>query len=482
MNRQFTLVLAVMVGGLLMMRSELFALDAGTAFAGLLLLLLCGGPAVLWVWRGMPHLPIFETYALMHLVYYWHPAGKPNGTVLGLEAEQRVTFLGVVALYLAAGAAVYYYVLRSASGPARGWRFWSNEIPAMRGTRLPWLLLGLWLAYNTTFQYGTIWALVPGTAMPLVRALCGAAGLLGIFVLGHRAGAGELSRFQAAAFIAATLAGTLVSFASGYLAVGTVFAGNAFFAYMVGARRLPVMALTLFVLFLSFLNYGKGEMRARYWLMGESADNIVELYAYWFKSSWEQLSTPTDRRGDSMSAFERANLTDVCARVITQSPHPLPFLNGKTYIESLQLFVPRLIWPDRPSLHIIMNEVGLRYGIHVDRESTEVTMISLGQIAEAWANGGWFVVGLVGGFFGFFFSMGARLAYQRGFATVGFLFGMTFVGFAVNLEHLAGTLLMTFYQTAAGSLALLYWFSQRSSSPTRKLPSASEGQTVAPVS
>ena len=466
MNRQLALLLAIFVGGLLMLRSGLFAADAATAGLAFLLLLLCAGPSLAWVWGGMRHLPIFEVYALMHLIYYWYPAGNQAGTVLGLEPEQRAVFLGAASLFLAAGWAVYVGMLRRMRRSAqKSWRFWSEAIPAMQGSRVPWLLLGFWLAYNTLFQYGSIWSLVPAAAMPLVRALSTAAGLLGIFVLAHKAGEGKLSVFQTSFFVIAIMTGTLISFASGYLGVGTLFVGNAFFAYMVGKRRLPVVSLTLFLLLVSFLNYGKSEMRVRYWLMGESTDDMVELYSHWFKSSWEQFNLPADLRQGSTSGFERANLTSVYVEVVTQTPHPLPYLQGKTYLDSLQLFIPRVIWPDRPSLHVVMNEVGLRYGIHTTVESTESTMISIGQLAEAWANGGWLGVGLVGGFFGFFYSVGVRLAYQRGYTTVGFLFGTTFVGFAANLEHMTGTLLMAFYQAAIGSLVLLYSLSRRSFQP-----------------
>lgn len=470
MNRQLTLLLAAAGSALLMLRSGLFAVDAATAGLAFLLLLLCIGPSMQWVWGGMRHLPTFELYALMHLIYYWQPAGKREGTVLSLDPERRLVFLGVVSLYLVAGWAAYFGMLRRRRTANTGWRFWNYEIPAMQATRLPWLLLGFWLLYNALFQYGTIWDLIPGTALPLVRALCIAAGMLGVFVIGHQAGQGRLSGFQVVAYAVAVAAGTLLSFASGYLAVGTVFAGNAFFAYTVGARRLPVGSLVAFVLLVSFLNYGKAEMRVRYWLLGESTDDLVELYSFWLKSSWEQFNLPEDRRSGAVSAFERANLTDVCARIITQTPHPLPYLGGQSYLDSLLLFVPRLFWPDRPSLHVIAGELGLRYGIHADVESTLSTMIALGQVGEAWANGGWLGVALVGAFFGLFFSAAALVAFGRDSATIGYLFGMSFVGFTVNLEHLTGTLLMTFYQTAIATLVLLYWFSRRSLAPSTPAP------------
>jgi len=465
-----TVLLAVVAGGLLMLTSGLFATDTATAGAGFVLLVLCLWPSVAWVRGGMGHLPLFEVYCLMHLIYYWLPAGKQGGELLALDREERLTVLGAVSVFLAAGQAAYFTVLRSLRRrPGSGWSFWNNQVSAMQGNRLPWVLLGIWLLFSTGSQLGFIWNFVPGSAMPLVRALCGAAGMLGIFVLGHKLGEGKLSGFHAVLFVGAMLTGTLINFASGYLAVGTIFVGNAFFAYMVGGRRLPVVSLSLFIALVSFLNYGKVEMRLRYWAMGESAGDLIELYSHWFKSSWEQFNLPADRRQGAISAFERANLTEISARVITQTPHPLPYLGGKTYLDSLQLLVPRAIWPDRPSLHIIMSELGLRYGIHTSVESAESTMISIGQISEAWANGGWLAAGLAGGVFGLLFSVGVRVAYQRSFTTVGFLFGMTFVGFAANLEHLAGTLMMTFNQTAAASLILLYWFSRRSFSHTPRV-------------
>jgi hypothetical protein len=471
--------LAVIV---LVAKSGLFTAGANTAGLGVLLLILCLWPAVAWAVGGMRHLPLFEVYCFMHLLYYWVPAGKAGGEILGLESEQRFVVLGALCLFLVAGQGAYFGVLRSLKGAQRGsWRIWGRQVPSMQGGTIPWVLVCLWLAYNTAFQFGFLWDVVPWQAVPLVRAFCVVSGLLGIFVLGLKAGQGRLPQFQVGLFALAVTAGTLISYASGYLAVGTVFAGNAFFAYAMGARRLPVVSLLLFLASVSFLNYGKGDMRARYWAMGESSGDLVEFYSYWFKSSWEQFNLPADQRRGAISALERANLTSVYVQVVTQTPHPLPFLGGKTYVDSMKLFIPRIISPDRLSLHVIMNEVGLRYGIHTTVESTESTMISLGQIGEAWANGGWLAVGLVGAFFGLFFSVGVRVAYQRDYSTVGFLFGMTFVGFAVNLEHLTGTLLMTFYQTAIVTLMLLYWFSRSTSqSASPAATRAATGSSVAP--
>ena len=489
MNRVVTLAVALMACGVLIARSGLFATDAATGGLGFLLLALCIWPTLAWVWGGMAHLPLFEVYSFMHLIYYWMPAGKEGGDILALNQEQRLTVLGAASVYLACGQAAYCAMLRAVRRQStRGWRFWDNQVSAMRGARLPWACVGLWLFHSFTSQSGFIWELVPGSLISTVRALCGTAGMLGIFVLAYKAGEGRLTGLQSALFVLAVLIGTLISFASGYLAIGALFAGNAFFAFMVGGRRLPVVALSLFLAFVSFLNYGKAEMRFRYWALGESAENLVELYSYWFRTSWEQFNLPADRRQGSMSAFERANLTSVYVAVVTQSPQPIPYLEGKTYLDSLPLLIPRVLWPDRPSLHVLMSELGLRYGIHVNVESSESTMISIGQVGEAWANGGWLSVALVGGFFGLFFSVGVRVSYRRSYATVGFLFGMSFVGFAANLEHLAGTLLMAFYQTTIMSLSLLYWLSRRSSQPPspvkrfeKESSKAETGQPLSPI-
>lgn len=466
--RAFNVVpLAVVAITVLVAKSGLFTADVTTAGLGFLLLMLCLWPALAWVAGGMRHLPLFEIYCFMHLTYYWVPAGKVDGEILSLSEVPRAVVLGALSLYLLCGQAVYFGLLRHLrQGQTQHWRFWSNHVPLMTGVRLPWLLLMVWLAYAYGFQSGLIWDYIPGTLITFVRSLATVMGLLGVFVLGLRAGRGDFSRFHVGLFAFAVLVGALLSFATGFLVLGTIFAGNAFFAYTIGSRKLPMVTLGLFLALVSLLNYGKGEMRLRYWALGEST-GLVEMYSHWFASSWEEFKLPADRRGaTAISAFDRANLTQVCAAVVTQSPHPIPYLHGQTYVDSLALLVPRIIWPDRPDLHAFMGELALRYGIHANYESTQHTVITMGQIGEAWANGGWLAVGLVGAFFGGLFHLGVRIAYGRGHDTVGFLLGMTFAGFTVGLEALAGTLLMTLYQTVVVSLALLYLMS-RPATPER---------------
>ena len=156
MNRSIILALALGGGGVLMLRSGLFAVDTVSAGLGFLLLVLCLGPAVLWAWRGMRHLPVFEVYALMHLMYYWLLAGKRDQAVLNLEPEQRVLFLGVVSMFLAAAWGVQAFMLKTASRNRKQWRLWSREVPAMRGRRLPWLMFAFWLAYSFLSQTGML--------------------------------------------------------------------------------------------------------------------------------------------------------------------------------------------------------------------------------------------------------------------------------------------------------------------------------------
>lgn len=461
----------------LALRSDYFSAEAGTAALGALLLMLCMWPAVAWLASGMVHLPLFEVYCLCHLIFYWLPAGKAGSDFFALIPSDQMIALAAVCLYLICGQLAYFGLLRRLQVRRDDdASFWSNRVPMLGKGALPWVLLLFSLSFSVARTTGIIWEFVPWSVFPYVRALATVSGLLGLFVLGRLSGEGRLSRLQNVLFVLGVTVSILVSFASGYLGMGSVFVGNAFFAYSVGARKLPVITMSAFVLLLSFLNYGKSEMRRRYWHEGEAVGSLTELYSFWFQASWEELNAPKDARGGAaISAIDRANLIQVYTQIIRQTPRSLPFLNGQTYLDNLALFVPRALWPDRPDLNFVMNQLGLRYGIHTSVDSTESTNISIGQIGEAWANGGWLAVAAAGTFFGCFFHLGVRTAYGRDTNTVGFLFGMTMVGFTVALEHLLGAILMMYYQTAIVGLVILYILSSRtkpSPQPVRGLGDA----------
>ncbi|MFM8471667.1 MAG: hypothetical protein ACKODH_17175 [Limisphaerales bacterium] len=170
-----------------------------------------------------------------------------------------------------------------------------------------------------------------------------------------------------------------------------------------------------------------------------------------------------------MTILERVDITAILSTIIEQTPRTHPFMGGETYARSFELFIPRYLKPDRMSNHDLMTEFGLRYGFYYSIEQAlGGTNISVGPIAEAWANGGWLAVAAVGAFMGFFFGIGTSLAWGREPEEAGFLLAVPFAVLLSTgaMEFLMGATLMAFehYFLTTMTIIVLAWLAGRRSS------------------
>jgi hypothetical protein len=451
--------------GWTVLKSPLFESDVMTAVTGLALLTLCVGPSVAWLLQGMTRVPLFEVFCLAHFPYYWMPATRAGSVLWEIPESFRVLLLSVVCAFLSCGALVYYSLVRRfrQRGPVR-MSYWSKPVDNGENVTLFWLCLGLWSAFQIGLQGG--WLPNLGSGFPYVRSACTVAAMIGIFYFAGRLGNRSLSKVESLLFLGLLLTGTAYSIASGFLVSGTIILCSALFSFTISRGSVPLITAALVFATLNFLNVGKAEFRQKYWDEGTqgtpAGTPVVELYSYWIQSSLYVLeqgkTTGEDEEGTSLTS--RTDLTRMLGIVVSQTPYPLDYLNGESYLQSLALFVPRILWKNRPDVHSPMQRMGLYYGVHTE-ESMQYTSISFGQIAEAWANFGWLGVIAVGALMGAFFATGVSVSFQQPINSVGYFFGVMFIGWALNVEHSFGPFLMQFYQTALVTLIGLYLLAKR---------------------
>lgn len=434
--------------------------DAATAAWGLCLLLLATAPGVAWLWKGQGHLPLFEVFAGAHLLYYWLPAGDRAGAFLSSPAGFRETFLMIVCLFLFSGVAVNFAVLRIMR--RRG--AWAPALLSSRvvsDTGAGWMMPAMWIsaAYYAALQLGLLMRVVPYSVFPVVRAVLMSLGGLTIFFLAVQLGRGRLGTASRVSFLAALSVCVVSNVLSGFLVHAAGLLAIAFLAYALGAKRIPLVTMGLGLLLFTFLNLGKAEWREKYWDGGASADALT-MAGDWFQASSRALEARLTGSASSvqMTILERVDITAILSAIVEQTPRTLPFLEGETYIKGLELFVPRFIKPDRMANHDIMTDFGLRYGFYYTVEQAlGGTNISVGPIAEAWANGGWLAVALVGAFMGLFFGIGTSLAWGREPEEVGFLLTVPFAVLLSTgaMEFMLAATLMAFEQYFGVTLAIV---------------------------
>ncbi len=101
---------------------------------------------------------------------------------------------------------------------------------------------------------------------------------------------------------------------------------------------------------------------------------------------------PHEESGTSASletTSDRLNYNWYFAHVYSTVPARFPYENGGTYEDIPMMFVPRLVYPDKPSGDTWTRARWLiKLGIQTER-SAETTAVSLPTVAEAYWNFGW---------------------------------------------------------------------------------------------
>jgi hypothetical protein len=169
-------------------------------------------------------------------------------------------------------------------------------------------------------------------------------------------------------------------------------------AYLCERRKFPVAAMLIILPLVLFLQPGKAKFRERYWRNG-GIDNYSESYwervGFWLDASsraWENALT--DSSGDgfrklSSETLTRLSLLQQTANVIETTPNRVPYQDGRLYSYLLVTFVPRFVWPDKPSANDANQWYQVSYQMTSPSDLTTVS-IAVGTVTESYINFGWF--------------------------------------------------------------------------------------------
>ncbi len=108
-----------------------------------------------------------------------------------------------------------------------------------------------------------------------------------------------------------------------------------------------------------------------------------------------------------ISGFMRAG-DDSLERVLANTPSKIPFWGGETYAQIPFMFIPRALWPDKPSRHF-WNKYGRLYGV-LSSDDLQ-TSVGVSFLAEAYMNFGYQGMYLCAVLVGFLFALVERSAF-----------------------------------------------------------------------
>jgi hypothetical protein len=188
---------------------------------------------------------------------------------------------------------------------------------------------------------------------------------------------------------------------TGMLEEALVPIGVLFFVKWLYTRRiavLPILATLALVLFLSPV---KSDYREKVWYGGapETAEmSAPEKVVFWLQQATEYwgdtLSGNRDLSEATSSATGRADFIHQVAHIHAMTPSVIPYQYGGTYSYFLVAFIPRVLWPDKPTAGNANAFFAVTYGI-TSEEGAKTTTFGVSLLGEAFINFGWYGVVLI---------------------------------------------------------------------------------------
>lgn len=427
-----------------------------------------GTLAAFLIWRSKGvGLPLVPVVALQHLIAYGAPVLSSNDTIQAYPAE-FLTRAGIEGCIFLITMAVAWRAGMEFAAPGRTRAFvlkvfdTDNIRPRIRIALL--LVLGT-TAYNILQSMQVIDVMLralPAGMSSLISPVIKSTTMAGYFLLAMMVGARDGGRLVRFVFWS-TLAINAVLIASSFLlSAATNLMAAAVIGLFWGSGRLPWRFITITLVALSFLHFGKFEMRERYWGTDELDRQVVsfaklpDIYSEWFEASlrsFEKTDTPSAQFGRFKKAppsmLDRVdNLQNLLFAINAVDERAIPTLDGATYRLIPPLLIPRVLWPDKPRAH----EGQVMLNVHFERQTLEATFktyIAWGLLAEAYGNFGRFWGALIlGGTLGLLFAwIENKTANKPLLSLEGLVSFAVFTGIAVSFEMSASVLVTSLFQT-----------------------------------
>jgi len=412
--RDFALPLAL-TGGLYLVRLNDVSLPQ--LLIAFLLLVMPWQAYVNWRRGGREALPVFAMLAFMYWLYYAVPLFLEDHVISSVTdpsnelTSQSITFALLMCLV---GVSALWLGMR--------WRIARLFVPRAR--------LSLELTHSKLNYVRAV--LIVGSALNLSDAptqLAGEGGrqlviimvsvipILAFAILFRnfiRGQAMRLDKFLIVGFLAVRLVGGL---SSGWLGVSASILLICGAIYLMEKRRIPRWALIFVVLFTLFFQVGKDDFRKTYWQSSgqlaeqEQAGGRVERVTFWAQNSLEKWTDAlSDSTGESLRralnpSVSRISLLNQSANVLELTPSVVPYQYGWLYSYIAITWIPRFIWPDKPTMSEANQYYQVAYGLTSEDDLGKVS-ISVGLLAEGFINFGWLGVAgimfLAGIFFDFY--------------------------------------------------------------------------------
>ncbi|MCU0792644.1 MAG: hypothetical protein MUE42_07300 [Opitutaceae bacterium] len=406
---------------------------------GLGILLLASVPALQWALRARTWFPAFEISMLTCVAFYAFPL-LSNHAELAHYSDTVINEAGLLVLFYLGTALMGFSSLRQ---PPRPPSWVTTSLLPEQAYR--YISGGMLL--NTCYLYiVNFTSLIPGNLTGTFRALFFGVGILATFVLARLWGLERLPR-KRVIFVCVNLTlQVILLFSQLYLISGISLLALALIAYASARRKVPWLVVVAILPILGFLHLGKSEMRRQFWEEKRPAPTPLELPAFF--QEWFTYSVAAKEEDETRSSLvERASLIQMLCLSVDRVPSIRPYLNGESYVDIPAQFIPRPLWPGKPSSLLANIRLAIHFNL-VDPDDPYSVSIAFGIISEAYVNFGLIGVLLLGFMFGLVFKYFALLSQSAPqFSAVG-IFMILLTAWSFQAELVLATWLASLFQAA----------------------------------
>jgi hypothetical protein len=189
--------------------------------------------------------------------------------------------------------------------------------------------------------------------------------------------------------------------------------------------KLLVIIITV-VMVVVILNSVKGDFRDEYWSKERMGGARITDISTAFDRAWAWIGMGLDKGIDLEKSIgdtvvSRVSNMSFCAHIIQTTPELYKHTGWAQYETVPATFIPRILWPEKPSVMDVNNEIALRYKYLAEHQVGRVAL-DVGLLPEAYiAFGVWGVViamFLFGLFIGFMVGKTGKMASGLGWNLV----------------------------------------------------------------
>ncbi|BAY92041.1 MULTISPECIES: hypothetical protein [unclassified Tolypothrix] len=410
-------------------------------------------PTYLWCSGNALGMPIFPLFALTYIWTHALPLVSNHPTVLQYSPASHLFASITVSGCLGLGTFIWLQFVKSAPAIPESYLV----LDSGRGEQFFLISLAAYVVFNMSNLGG--WLSLDFSVFSIIRSIILGLTLLSTFVLSYRLGTKDLSKQRSWLFLCLLITGMLTSTATLLLVDAASLFLIATISFIIGRKKLPILLIIVALICFSFLNYGKSEMRAKYWFGGQIAQLQPWDYPAWY-SEWagyslnyllqnqnDYDSTVPQSSEEKASFFERASVIQMLLLTQSQSPQEIPYLYGATYAILPQLLVPRILSTNKIASHEGTYILNIHYGLQT-REDTFKTTIGWGLLAESYANFG--LVGCAGlaVLLGSIYGQATRWSINAPVLSARYLFAMLIMSLSFQSEYSAGVYVAALFQSS----------------------------------